>query len=156
MVTSIAFGVLLTILSADRVVAEACGGTLGAIYSIFLAALTIEARAAAEQHKGDAASFPWGKVTGKALLTLQRSTHARKGMRTVMDALIPLVEELEETEDFAKAAAACEKGAKDTASMTAKLGRAAYVGEREGGLPPDPGAMSLAFVVQGMMKALRT
>lgn len=68
------------------------GGSLRAIF------LTSEAREAAASVP--ASQFKWGPVVMPALLTLQRSTAARKGHRTVMDALILMVEELRAIEDF--------------------------------------------------------
>lgn len=129
------------------------GGTLGAIFSIFLAALTSEAREAAASVP--ASEFKWGKVAMPALLTLERSTAARKGHRTVMDALIPMVEELSASEDFTKAVQAAKEGGEGTVKLTAKLGRATYVGEREGGLPPDPGAMAVVRTLEGIIKVLQ-
>lgn len=131
---------------------DSMGGTLGAIFSIFLAALTSETRDAAEAESTE--NFKWGEVAVKALATLQRSTAARKGHRTVMDALIPLAEEMATTEDFSKAVAACKAGGEGTVSLAPKLGRATYVGEREGGLPPDPGAMSVVRAMEGILKTI--
>ena len=91
-----------------------------------------------------------------ALLTLQQSTKARKGMRTVMDAFVPMAEELSTTNSLEKAVKACRAGADATAEMTAKLGRATYVGKREGQvLPPDPGAQALAFTMEGLLEGLQ-
>lgn len=42
--------------------------------------------------------------------------------------------------------------AQETAQMTARLGRASYVGGES--LPPDPGAVGFAALVEGMANAL--
>jgi triose/dihydroxyacetone kinase / FAD-AMP lyase (cyclizing) len=42
--------------------------------------------------------------------------------------------------------------AESTAEMSARLGRASYVGG--GRLPPDPGAVGVAALVEGMAKAM--
>ena len=61
------------------------------------------------------------------MITLQRSTAARQGHRTVMDALIPLITALSTATTFGDAAEACKAGGEDTAGLTARLGTATYV-----------------------------
>jgi dihydroxyacetone kinase len=127
------------------------GGTLGAIFSIFLAGLTTQVREYASS--GKSGDIPWGELANGALETLKVSTAARVGHRTVMDALIPFVEELQASGDISKAAQASQKAAENTSNLTAKLGRAAYVGERpKGSMPPDPGAMAFAAIVKGLQQ----
>jgi dihydroxyacetone kinase len=97
----------------------------------------------------------FGRVAQDALETLQQRTAARVGHRTVMDSLIPFTNTLAETGDLKLAVEEAEKGAKATATMQAKLGRATYVGEIEGKeMPPDPGAMAFACVVRGILRAV--
>jgi dihydroxyacetone kinase len=133
---------------------ETCGGTLGAIFSIFLAALTTEARSLAGASSSASASLQfWGSAATRAIITLQRSTAAREGHRTVMDALIPFVGALSSATNFGDAVEACKVGGEGTAKLTAKLGRATYVTDT-GNLPPDPGAMSLVFLTKGMQEGL--
>lgn len=81
-----------------------------------------------------------------------------------MDSLIPFVRALDSSSASSVpnggtvldgAVEACRKGGEGTQALVAKLGRATYVGESsEHGLPPDPGAMSLVFLVDGMKKGL--
>lgn len=98
----------------------------------------------------------FGEIALQALDTLQQRTAARVGHRTVMDALIPFAETLAKTGDFDAAVKACRDGGLATKDMQAKLGRATYVGEREDReMPPDPGAMALVCVVEGIQKALK-
>ncbi|KAJ7471889.1 Dak1 domain-containing protein [Mycena latifolia] len=133
---------------------DTCGGTLGAIFSIFLAALTTEVRARAAGVQTADLAF-WGAAGAAAIETLKLSTAARVGHRTVMDALIPFVEALSKGPAFDDAVAACKAGGEGTAKLVAKLGRATYVGDN-GNLPPDPGAMSLVFLTAGMLKGLKS
>ncbi|KAJ7119555.1 Dak1 domain-containing protein [Mycena epipterygia] len=133
---------------------DTCGGTLGAIFSIFLAALTTEVRAAAATTTSTPDLAFWGTAGAAAIETLKQSTAARVGHRTVMDALIPFVDALSKTPTFDGAVAACKQGGEGTAALVAKLGRATYVGDN-GNLPPDPGAMSLVFLTAGMLKGLK-
>jgi dihydroxyacetone kinase len=62
-------------------------------------------------------------VISRALIALQQATPARKGHRTMMDALIPFVETLQSTNDLKSAVDAARQGAESTIPMTAKLGR---------------------------------
>ncbi len=97
----------------------------------------------------------WGEIAAKALATLQQSTAARVGHRTMMDSLIPFVETLQKTGNLTEATEAAHQGGLSTIPMTAKLGRATYVGKGNGQpLPPDPGAMAIWFVAVGLSKAL--
>jgi dihydroxyacetone kinase len=135
---------------------DACGGTLGAIFSIFLAGFTtslIDSVSADPSLKATPAFF--GETALRALEALKQRTAARVGHRTVMDSLIPFAESLASTGDLKQAAAAARKGGEATKDMTAKLGRATYVGDRaDRDMPPDPGAMALVAVVEGLAKVL--
>ncbi len=77
----------------DAYIPDTCGGTLGAIYSIFLAALTAEVRLLGVEGR-EVNMGMWGEAAGRAIETLGHSTKARVGHRTVMDALIPFAEGL--------------------------------------------------------------
>ena len=86
---------------------------------------------------------------------------ARVGDKTMVDALDPAVQTLRirwengdsprQAADAARAAA--ELGAKGTAELEARKGRASYVGQRSIG-HPDPGAMSTAIVLAAFAEAL--
>ena len=105
---------------------ETCG-TFGAIFSIFLGALATEARSLAGASASTSASLEfWGSATC-AMVTLQRSTAARQGHRTVMDALILLITALSTATTLGDAAEACKAGGEGTAGLTARLGTATYV-----------------------------
>ncbi|KAL7422835.1 hypothetical protein Q5752_002131 [Cryptotrichosporon argae] len=137
-----------------EIIDEACGGTLGAIFSIFLAGLTtslMDLAAGAPVPSTIEPAFV-GRAALSALEVLKQRTAARVGHRTVMDALIPFAETLAATGDVAGAAAACRVGGEGTAHLTAKLGRAAYVGDARADMPPDPGAMAFVAVVEGIVK----
>ncbi|KAG5652494.1 hypothetical protein H0H81_004851 [Sphagnurus paluster] len=143
---------------------DTCGGTLGAIFSIFLAALTTEVGAAANLSAEVNIGF-WGAASLAAIETLKLSTAARVGHRTVMDALIPFVEGLASakptarwSEGFGEAVERCREGGESTQRLVARLGRATYVGDGNksgSGMPPDPGAMSVVGLVQGMAEGLK-
>lgn len=85
------------------------------------------------------------------LANVRQQTKADIGDKTMMDALIPAVEALDEHQAddlpvmFAKAAEAAEAGRASTADMVAKFGRARNLGERVIG-HTDAGATSIALI----------
>ncbi|KAI9353208.1 Dak1-domain-containing protein [Zopfochytrium polystomum] len=150
------------------VVENACGGTLGAIFSIFLAALAAELRRAAmAAAAGGAPAMAVTMMTpaaaaaalDSALAALFERTRARKGGRTALDAMIAFVEAMVASggADVGGAAETCRRAAWATKDLVPRLGRAAYVGEETvgaGGMPPDPGAMAVAAIVEGLARGL--
>lgn len=135
------------VLKIADILSEAMGGTSGGIYFIFITALaknlgrskanTIDLKLAGEAAKG-------------ALETLFEYTKARKGDRTLVDALQPFIDTLYETSDLRKALSASQKGMEGTAKLTAKAGRAAYVQQDNlvNENVPDPGAYGLFQLLQ--------
>jgi len=95
------------------------------------------------------------------LESIGKQTKARKGDKTMMDALIPAVESMRNSaqqgldipEMLEKAASAARQGAESTKNIPAHYGRAKHQGERTLG-HPDPGAVSLAYVIQGLRNGL--
>lgn len=122
------------------------GGTLGAILSIFFSALTSELIATSSIYT----------APSRACSKLEQYTAARVGHRTIMDVLIPFTRALEETESFAKARDAAVKGAESTRGLSAKLGRATYVGgmQEDSSIPPDPGAWGAKEAIKGIAEGL--
>jgi len=135
-----------------RAILTGTGGAAGAVFgTLFQAAgnaigtdtLDREALAAALD-AGAAAVMARGK--------------AKPGDKTMLDALLPAIASLREGEaDFgtlgARAAAAARQGAEATASMVAAMGRAKMLGQRAIG-HPDPGALSVTFLFEGMAAKL--
>jgi dihydroxyacetone kinase len=66
-----------------------------------------------------------------------------------VDALAPAVAELARGGTFAQAARAAAEGARGTAELLARRGRASYVGDRARGVP-DPGAVGVALLFQAL------
>jgi phosphoenolpyruvate---glycerone phosphotransferase subunit DhaL len=85
---------------------------------------------------------------------------AAPGDKTMLDALDPAVRALRKTSSqeigqaLAEAAAAARRGAESTAQMVARAGRARALGERSLG-SADPGATSLAVILEGAASACR-
>jgi len=90
--------------------------------------------------------------------TLFEISRAKKGDKTMMDALEPAVEALgTATGSLADmmntAARAAEAGAGETVNFAARFGRAKNYGERSIGTP-DAGAMSMRYFFQGLSEGL--
>ncbi|MET8569470.1 dihydroxyacetone kinase subunit DhaL [Streptomyces sp. NPDC004783] len=75
---------------------------------------------------------------------------AAPGDKTMIDALVPAVDALDES--FAAARAAALAGAEATTPLLARKGRASYLGERSIG-HQDPGATSSALLIEGLQEA---
>ncbi|WP_370469469.1 dihydroxyacetone kinase family protein [Corallococcus caeni] len=127
------------------------GGSSGPFYAT---ALLRAARYLANRPVDTAA---WAKAFEVGVEAVSELGGARPGDRTMVDALHPAAvaftravrEGKSPGEAWAEATRAAEQGAQDTASMSPRLGRASYLGERAKGIP-DAGAVA---VVIGM-KAL--
>ncbi|MDR2036775.1 MAG: DAK2 domain-containing protein [Bacteroidales bacterium] len=93
------------------------------------------------------------------LKNIQTQTQAKKGDKTMMDALIPAVEAMQETqsEDIARiidaGAKAAQTGAGSTIALKANFGRARNYGERSIGFA-DSGATSWACMFSAFAEAV--
>ena len=116
------------------------GGTSGALYCIYLTALA--ASLASES------SIP--KALKAALEEMYKYTRARLGDRTMMDALIPYIEELNSSGDTKQALAKAKEGVEGTKKMEATLGRSAYLDESATLGVPDRGAYGLYILLEGL------
>ncbi|MFE7228279.1 DAK2 domain-containing protein, partial [Nocardioides sp. NPDC057577] len=92
---------------------------------------------------------------------VQTFGHAELGDKTMLDALCPFADTLEQgaeaalplAEAWRVAAETCTKAAEATAPMVPKVGRARPLAERSVGTP-DPGAVSLALIVTAIGEQL--
>jgi phosphoenolpyruvate---glycerone phosphotransferase subunit DhaL len=97
----------------------------------------------------------WRAALEAALAGVQMRGRAEPGDKTMVDALMPgkdkLEEALSEGADFADAlrrsAAAAEEGMRATVPLVARKGRASYLGERSAG-HQDPGATSTYLLLK--------
>jgi len=82
---------------------------------------------------------------------------AERGDKTMVDALLPAVEALEQAPDLdtglRAAQDAAERGMRDTIPLVARKGRASYLGERSRD-HQDPGATSTYYLYQTAAQAL--
>jgi phosphoenolpyruvate---glycerone phosphotransferase subunit DhaL len=93
----------------------------------------------------------------KGLEGVQARGKAEPQDKTMVDALIPAVEALEQSGDLDSglraSAEAAERGMKDTIPLQARKGRASYLGERSID-HQDPGATSTYYLVRSAAEAL--
>ncbi|MFT4225658.1 dihydroxyacetone kinase subunit DhaL [Micropruina sp.] len=90
-----------------------------------------------------------------AVAGIQARGKAELGDKTLLDALVPAIDTLEQqiaagvssAEAVAMMAAAARKAADDTAQLQARRGRASYTGERSIG-SVDAGAMAVAVILE--------
>ena len=95
------------------------------------------------------------------LAAVSKQTRARPGDKTLMDALVPAIASLRAAVETRKsmvdamhdAASAARAGAESTSGLTARFGRAKFLGEKTRG-HQDPGAASIALLFEGFSSAL--
>jgi dihydroxyacetone kinase-like protein len=95
------------------------------------------------------------------LTALRKQTKARPGDKTMMDAMVPAILALRAAADAGKsviqslhdASAAAKAGAEATRNLTARHGRAKFLGEKTRG-HLDPGAASISLMFEGFCSAL--
>lgn len=132
------------------------GGTSGPLFGMFYRDL---AKAAGDGEVPDLAALAEALEAGQAVI--QKYGEAEVGDRTMVDALAPAVTALREAAgsgaDAAHALGAAEKAAidaaKGTAELTARRGRASYVGDSAKGVM-DPGACAMALVIGALRAAV--
>ncbi|GAA2919400.1 dihydroxyacetone kinase subunit DhaL [Kitasatospora cinereorecta] len=122
------------------------GGTSGPLFGLLFQALS---RAAADSGPGlTTAALADG--TAQGLAAIRRVGDASPGDKTLVDALAPAAAALRAAEGappataLVMAADGAWRGVRDTASLSARMGRASYLGERATGIP-DPGAVGIAL-----------
>ncbi|HEX3804948.1 MAG TPA: dihydroxyacetone kinase subunit DhaL [Solirubrobacteraceae bacterium] len=90
---------------------------------------------------------------------VQSRGKAELGDKTMLDALLPAVDALEQTGELTAglvaAAEAARQGMLATAPIVARKGRASYLGERSAG-HQDPGATSTYYLFESAAEALRS
>lgn len=120
---------------ASEVFLDEVGGTSGPLFGL----LFQELGRAAETGAG------WAEGATEGLAAIQRVGEAEVGDRTMVDALAPAAESLRAGGSPVDAALAAITGARSTAALRARMGRASYVGDRAQG-HPDPGALGVALL----------
>ncbi|MDR1880152.1 MAG: DAK2 domain-containing protein [Tannerellaceae bacterium] len=143
MLNDMGFGVML----------ETSGSTSTLLGAFFLG-MSDHAAGTALDAAGVKAMFAGG------LANVRKQTQAKKGDKTMMDALIPAVEAMQESasddvgELLSAAAAAATHGAAETVGMKANFGRARNYGERSVGYA-DSGAASWSCMFNAFAEAAK-
>lgn len=132
--------------SAAKVFLDDVGGTSGPLFGLLFQELAI----AEEQADSLADTFCQGLAPG--LAAIQRVGGAAPGDRTLVDALYPAVQAISSSGSLSEAASAATEGARRTANLVARRGRASYVGQRAIGTA-DPGAVGVALFLNSAAEA---
>ncbi|XP_019096132.1 PREDICTED: putative 3,4-dihydroxy-2-butanone kinase isoform X2 [Camelina sativa] len=128
---------------------RAMGGTSGIIYHLLCKAAYAELKANAHS---EVTAKHWCEALKSSITSVSKYGGATAGYRTMLDALIPASQVLEEKlsagEDpisaFILSAEAATAGAESTIQMQAQAGRSSYVSAEIIATVPDPGAMAAA------------
>ena len=131
------------------------GGTSGPLFGMFYRDL---AKAGGDGETPDLDALAEAIEAGQAVI--QKYGEAEVGDRTMVDALAPAVTALREAaaggkapaEALADAERAAVEAATGTAELTARRGRASYVGDSAKGVM-DPGACAMALVIGALRSA---
>nr|WP_235032021.1 dihydroxyacetone kinase subunit DhaL [Actinacidiphila yanglinensis] len=126
------------------------GGTSGPLFGLLLQEIATAVAAA----RDGAPATALAAGTGNGLAAIQRVGEAAVGDKTLVDALAPASSRLDAQARavpgdagaaLACAASAAWGGVRRTARLTARRGRASYLGDRAAGVP-DPGAVGIALL----------
>jgi dihydroxyacetone kinase len=130
------------------------GGSSGPLYGVLFLRC---GNALESSNREDLAS--WAEALHQGCLAISELGGAKRGDRTMLDALIPFVESLKDASESAlveillPAMEAAEHGAEATAQMSPRVGRSSYLGERVLG-HPDPGAKAVAIWLRGACEGI--
>ncbi|MEU9189771.1 DAK2 domain-containing protein [Streptomyces sp. NPDC048484] len=124
---------------AASVFLDEVGGTSGPLIGLLFQEIARALAASEDVREG------WRTGVAEGLAAIQRVGEAEPGDRTMVDALAPARDALAAGEGYAGTARAALSGARATADIRARRGRAAYVGDRALGAP-DPGATGVALL----------
>ncbi|MFF9687029.1 dihydroxyacetone kinase subunit DhaL [Streptomyces sp. NPDC014623] len=122
------------------------GGTSGPLFGLLFQALSRAAAGCGPDLTGAALA----DGTAQGLAAIRRVGGASPGDKTLVDALTPAATALRAAVGtppataLVAAADGAWRGVRDTASLSARMGRASYLGERATGIP-DPGAVGVAL-----------
>jgi len=115
------------------------GGSSGPLYGV----LFLRCGSVLES-QGVAGLSSWANALAQGCEAISEMGGAKTGDRTMLDALAPFVETLQQGAGLKAAVEAAERGAEATAQMKPRLGRSSYLGDRVLG-HPDPGAKAVAI-----------
>jgi dihydroxyacetone kinase len=128
---------------------DKAGGTSGILWGIFLSAI-----GASLGNSEAVSSSRLRQAMRRGADTIQKVGKAELGDKTLLDALMPFLDDLDRrtaageplAQAWASAAETAVAAAEATADLVARIGRARPLGERSVGTP-DPGATSMALIL---------
>lgn len=143
--------------STATVLIKSMGGSSGPLLGTFFLRAGATAADKSELAAEDVVALFHAGVEG-----MQQRGKAAIGDKTMMDAWLPAVEAMRKaleagagiTEVLERGAAAAEAGAEATKTMSARKGRASYIGDRSVG-HPDPGAVAVHMMLKAAADAWR-
>ncbi|XP_042889906.1 triokinase/FMN cyclase-like [Penaeus japonicus] len=140
--------------SLSDMASASMGGSSGGLYSILLTSAA--SHLAAHFSEGVSSRARWAGALRKGIEAVSKYGGAKPGDRTMLDALAPAVEALDSADDahslkavLGAMATAADLGAKSTANMKARAGRASYV-RAENVTGEDAGARAVACMLQAL------
>jgi len=126
--------------AVSHAMTRSMGGSSGVLLAIFFAA--------AAQSTGG-----WQAALQAGLARMMAYGGANPGDRTMVDALVPALNELSKSSNITTAAKAARKGADATGNMAhARAGRSTYVSATKLKGINDPGAEAVALLLEGLAK----
>lgn len=136
------------------VIISAVGGVSGTIWGTAFLRAGLSLGTKTDVNREDAVLLLRAAIEG-----IKKRGQSDVGDKTLLDALIPAVEALDESlnggstgsQALAEAASAAKAAAEATRSMLARRGRAAYTGERSIGTL-DAGAVAVAVIVEALSR----
>ena len=132
--------------ACGAIIGEGMGGSSGILLSIFFNA---SAKAMSE-----GATFSEG--LWKGVEQMQFYGGAKEGARTMLDAMLPALRELDASGDLSKVLLQAEAGAARTAEITAtSSGRSAYLTASDLLGTVDPGAKAIALIVKAIIDVMK-
>jgi len=140
----------------SMIISEFCGGASGPIWGSAFAASATSVKGKDTLELIDIAG-----MFDAAIIAIQKRGGAKRGDKTLLDALIPAAEALDQavkegknlTDSFSGVTSAAEAGAEATKKMVASKGRAAYVGERSLD-HPDAGAAAIGIILNRLREEM--
>lgn len=118
------------------------GGTSGPLIGLLLKNISAQLTATDDVDEAMTAGLAAG------IEAIERVGEARVGDRTMLDCLVPALDVITSAArpiDWVEVAMSALESARSTANLTARMGRASYVGARAIGTP-DAGAMGMALL----------
>lgn len=143
--------------SVSAVLIRTMGGTAGPLFGTFFLRAGTASAGKSDLGPADVVALFQAGVEG-----IQQRGKAALGDKTMLDALLPAVDAMRSaleagsglTEILDRGAAAAEAGVRDTVSMSARKGRASYLGDRSIG-HQDPGATACYLMLKAAAEVWR-